>query len=138
MTYTELAFVTNDSDPAQFSTSEPTYSRTAQAKRDANQRRLELALKNGEMPTFCENCGAIETPTWRKAWAQEIQGPPGYYEYSDEPGKVTMVVIMNRGADGAPTSHLIIKKFLLPKESAADYKEYYLCNRKCLAEGFEM
>ena len=132
MTYTELAFVTNDSDPAQFSTSEPVYSRTAQAKRDANQRRLEVALQNGEMPTFCENCGAIETPTWRKAWAEEIQGPPGYYEYSDEPGRVTMVVIINRDTDGAPTSHLIIKKFLLPKEDATPYREYYLCNRKIL------
>ncbi|KAF3930478.1 hypothetical protein ABW19_dt0200122 [Dactylella cylindrospora] len=31
------------------------------------QRQMVEKLKAGEMPTYCMHCGAIETPTWRKA-----------------------------------------------------------------------
>lgn len=126
-TYTEMAAKAMELPPEE--TVEVLFSRTAQAKREANQRRLEEALKKGEMPPYCENCGAIETPTWRKAWMQQIQGPPAYYEYSDLAGRVTMVVILGRDANGTPTSHLIVKKFLSETEKTSDYKEYYLCNR---------
>jgi hypothetical protein len=46
----------------------------------ANQRpnhikaRLENAIANGLIPPYCENCGAIETPSWRRAWLKEIDG----------------------------------------------------------------
>lgn len=127
-TYTELAAVVMGE--AREETPETLYSRTSKAKKEANQRRLEHALSKGEMPPYCENCGAIETPTWRKAWTQKINGPPAYHEYSDLPGKVTMVVILERDAMGVPTSHMIVKKFLLPIEDQTAYNEYCLCNRK--------
>jgi hypothetical protein len=106
------------------------YSRTLNAKKAAIRQKLEQAIANGEMPPFCSNCGAIETPTWRKAWSQEHQGAPGYYEYSDEPGRVTAIVISGRNSEGQPISYQLIKKFLGPGENQADWNEFLLCNRE--------
>jgi hypothetical protein len=36
--------------------------------------RLENAIANGLIPPYCENCGAIETPSWRRAWTREVDG----------------------------------------------------------------
>jgi hypothetical protein len=105
--------------------------RTISSKKALIKQKLELAVANGEMPPFCSNCGAIQTSTWRKAWAQELKGEPGYYEYSDEPGRVTAIIVLTRDDQGKPTSYQLIKKFLLPEESQDDFKEFLLCNRKC-------
>ena len=108
------------------------YCRTLNAKKAAIRHKLETAIANGEMPPFCSNCGAIETPTWRKAWSQEHQGAPGYYDYSDEPGRVTAIVILARDNEGNPTSYQLIKKFLGPEEDQDDWNEFLLCNREYL------
>jgi hypothetical protein len=100
------------------------------AKKAAIRQKLEEAIAKGQMPPFCSNCGAIDTPTWRKAWSKEMQGEPGYYDYSDEPGRVTAIIISTRDAEGKPTSYQLIKKCLLPEESAGGFKEFLLCNRK--------
>lgn len=100
------------------------------AKKAAIRQRLEEAIASGQMPPFCSNCGAIDTPTWRKAWSQEYQGEPGYYEYSDKPGRVTAIIITTRDEEGKPTSYQLIKKFLKPEENTDDFKEFLLCNRK--------
>ncbi|PVH89527.1 hypothetical protein DL98DRAFT_401328 [Cadophora sp. DSE1049] len=102
--------------------------RTLTAKKASIKQKLELAIANGEMPPYCANCGAIDTPTWRKAWSQDLPGVPGYYEYSDDPGAVTTIIVLTRDADGKPTSHKLIKKFLGPKEDQKDYDEFLLCN----------
>jgi len=115
----------------------PQYNRTLTAKKASIKQKLELAISNGEMPPFCSNCGAIETSTWRKAWSQEHKGEPGYYEYSDEPGRVTAVVVLTRNEQGKPTSYQIIKKFLLQEENQDDFKEFLLCNRKFSEAGQE-
>jgi len=116
----------------------PPYSRTLNAKKAAIKQKLELAIANGEMPPYCSNCGAIETPTWRKAWSKEMQGEPGYHEYSDEPGRVTAIIILTRDSDGKPTSYQLIKKFLLPEESQDNYKAFQLCNRKFGHHAFKL
>ncbi|OXV10078.1 hypothetical protein Egran_02159 [Elaphomyces granulatus] len=38
------------------------------------QARLDQCVREGQIPPFCENCGAIETPTWRRAWSKEVEG----------------------------------------------------------------
>jgi hypothetical protein len=108
----------------------PPYSRTLTAKKASIKQKLELAVANGETPPFCSNCGAIETSTWRRAWSQELKGEPGYYEYSDEPGRVTAIIVLTRDEQGKPTSFQLIKKFLLPEENQDDFNEFLLCNRK--------
>ncbi|KAM3087271.1 hypothetical protein ACMFMG_001374 [Clarireedia jacksonii] len=102
--------------------------RQADIKKAAIRQKLEAAIANGRMPPYCENCGAIETPTWRKAWSQEHQGAPGYHDYSEEPGRVTSITIQARDAEGKPTSYLLIKKALGPDEDVKQFKEFTLCN----------
>ncbi|PQE25104.1 gata transcription factor protein [Rutstroemia sp. NJR-2017a BVV2] len=102
--------------------------RQTDIKKAAIRQKLEAAIANGKMPPYCENCGAIETPTWRKAWSQEHQGAPGYHDYSEEPGRVTSITILARDTEGTPTSYLLIKKALAPDEDVKQFKEFNLCN----------
>lgn len=44
----------------------PKRSRTAVHAKERIQKQLMEAVTRGEMPNFCQNCGAIETPVWRK------------------------------------------------------------------------
>jgi len=99
-------------------------------KKQSIKERLETAIEKGEMPPFCNNCGAIETPTWRKIWTQEHQGVPEFHEFSDKPGMVTMVDILQRDSEGKPLAHLLVKKNLGPKDDKKLWKETILCNRK--------
>jgi hypothetical protein len=92
--------------------------------------RLEQAIEKGEMPPFCVNCGAIETPTWRKIWCQEHKGIPAFHEFSDKPGMVTTIDILERTADGQPTLYRLVKKTLGPLDIKSEWDESLLCNRE--------
>ncbi|UZP44250.1 hypothetical protein NXS19_012062 [Fusarium pseudograminearum] len=80
------------------------------------------------MPPFCTNCGAIETPTWRKIWVQEHDGIPEYVEYSEKPGRVTAIEILNRDEDKKPLSYRLIKKTLGFDDDRSKWSEKLLCN----------
>ncbi|KAF4511079.1 hypothetical protein G6O67_002912 [Ophiocordyceps sinensis] len=114
--------------PQSASSPPPARSNKNRVKKDAIKQRLEEAIMNGEMPPFCSNCGAIETPTWRKIWVQEHEGTPQYCEYSEKPGKVTAIEVINRDADDKPTSYRLIKKSLGPADDRDAWKELLLCN----------
>lgn len=90
--------------------------------------RLELAIERGEMPPFCNNCGSISTPAWRRAWEQQCKGDPGFHEYSDQPGKTTAIDIQERDPAGKPTAFRLIKKALGPTDDKTEYTEILLCN----------
>lgn len=100
-------------------------------KRQAIKQKLEEAVALGEMPSFCTNCGALQTPTWRKIWKQERQGVPAYHEYSEKPGHVTAINVLERDDNGDPTSYEVIKKSLGPLDDKSRWAETILCNRKC-------
>ncbi|KAG5920651.1 hypothetical protein E4U42_006136 [Claviceps africana] len=97
-------------------------------KKHAIKQRLEAAVMNGEMPPYCCNCGAIETPTWRKIWVQEKEGVPEYCEYSVEPGRITAIEILRRDADEKPTLHRLVKKSLGAQDDKTQWQELLLCN----------
>ncbi|KAF4580297.1 GATA transcription factor (Ams2) [Ophiocordyceps camponoti-floridani] len=108
--------------------SPPARSNKNMVKKQAIKQRLEEAILNGEMPPFCSNCGAIETPTWRKIWVQDCDGVPKYCEYSEKPGRVTAIEIMTRDAEEKPTSYRLVKKSLGPDDDKTAWKELLLCN----------
>lgn len=115
---------------------QPKYNKNL-VKKQSIKDRLETAIAKGEMPPFCNNCGAIETPTWRKIWTQEHHGVPGFHEFSDKPGCVTCIDILERGPDGQPTLYRLVKKNLGGDDLRVDWKELLLCNRKSsLWDGF--
>ncbi|KAI1825562.1 hypothetical protein F4861DRAFT_182242 [Xylaria intraflava] len=97
-------------------------------KRQAIKQKLEEAVALGEMPSFCSNCGALQTPTWRKIWKQERRGVPAYHEYSEKPGHVTAINVLERDDDGKPTSYEVIKKSLGPMDDKSLWTETILCN----------
>ncbi|VUC24602.1 unnamed protein product [Clonostachys rosea] len=97
-------------------------------KKHAIKQRLEAAIMNGEMPPFCSNCGAIETPTWRKIWVQDFEGVPGNIDFSSKPGKVTALEILGRDNDEKPTSYRLIKKSLGDEEDKPEWQGHLLCN----------
>ncbi|KAJ5782395.1 hypothetical protein N7457_004169 [Penicillium paradoxum] len=36
--------------------------------------RLDKAIQDGAIPPYCENCGTIETASWRRAWVKTVEG----------------------------------------------------------------
>ncbi|KAL1893058.1 hypothetical protein Cpir12675_004292 [Ceratocystis pirilliformis] len=97
-------------------------------KKQAIKERLEQAIQNGEMPPFCNNCGAIETPTWRKVFVRECMGTPVYHEYSDKPGRVTAIEVTSRDDDQTPTGYRLMKKALGPEDDKTQWRDNLLCN----------
>ncbi|KAK2028307.1 GATA transcription factor [Colletotrichum zoysiae] len=107
---------------------QPSRSNKNYVKKQAIREKLLQAIASGQTPMYCSNCGAIETPTWRKIWTQEHEGVPEFTEFSDKPGRITAILVLDRDADEKPTKYQIIKKALLPKEDKSDWKEHMLCN----------
>ncbi|KAI1266716.1 hypothetical protein F5Y18DRAFT_364243 [Xylariaceae sp. FL1019] len=97
-------------------------------KRQAIKQKLEEAVAAGQLPSFCSNCGALQTPTWRKIWKQEHRGVPAYHDYSEKPGHVTAINVLERDEDGTPTSYETIKKSLGPTDDKTKWTEVLLCN----------
>ncbi|KAJ4268299.1 hypothetical protein NW762_002362 [Fusarium torreyae] len=125
-TLSETPFSHSDFPP--MPSSPPFKSNKNQVKKYSIKQRLESAIANGEMPPFCTNCGAIETPTWRKIWVQEHEGIPEYVEYSEKPGRVTAIEILKRGEDNRPLSYRLIKKSLGIDDERKAWTEKLLCN----------
>ncbi|KAK0742285.1 hypothetical protein B0T21DRAFT_346101 [Apiosordaria backusii] len=105
----------------------PRYSKNL-VKKQTIKERLESAILKGESPPFCNNCGAIETPTWRKIWIQEHKGIPPFYEFSDKPGFVTMIDILERDSEGQPAAYRLVKKNLGATDDKKAWIETLLCN----------
>ncbi|KAI0167358.1 gata transcription factor [Pestalotiopsis sp. NC0098] len=103
------------------------YNKNAVKKQTIKQR-LEEALAAGQMPPFCNNCGAIETPTWRKIYKQLQTGAPTFHVYSDKPGRVTAINIVKQDGHGNITSYEMVKKCLGPDEDKSAWRELLLCN----------
>ncbi len=97
-------------------------------RKKAIQRRLQTAIGNGEMPPFCQNCGAIETPTWRKAWSKKVEGASVNVCVSTEEGGIIAIKDIVRDAEGNVTSVSILKKTLLVGDEG--FSEVQLCNRE--------
>lgn len=94
--------------------------------------KLEKAIEAGQMPTFCSNCGAISTPTWRKVYSQRCEGSPEFPVFSDKPGCITAIIITKRDENEKPLEYQIIKKALGPTEDKAKWNEDMLCNCRFL------
>ncbi|KAI8964044.1 hypothetical protein F5Y11DRAFT_317697 [Daldinia sp. FL1419] len=128
----QLTFPTLHSEPAHPQTDAigPTDGKSNKnfVKRQTIRQKLEEAVAQGQLPSFCRNCGALQTPTWRKIWKQEHKGIPAYHEYSEKPGYVTAINVLERDTEGKVTLYEIIKKSLGPKDSKSAWNEVLLCN----------
>lgn len=99
-------------------------------RKQAIQSKLASSVAAGEMPPFCENCGAIETPTWRKAWVKIHSGTPEHVVISEEEGGIIAWQTLQTDQEGTVCLYRIIKKSILKTDEG--FTEVLLCNRKCL------
>lgn len=98
------------------------------AKKRSIRDRLIEAVQRGELPTFCANCGAIETPTWRKMFSNEQQGEPPSIELSSQPGSVVSIDILEVDTDGEPVRYRLVKKSLGEEDNKEEWHDMILCN----------
>ena len=97
-------------------------------RRNAIQKRLESAIESGEMPPYCENCGAIETPTWRKTFTKVLCGTTHELKAFEADAGILSVKEIESERTDEGTSFMIMRKSLLPADEG--FKEVQLCNRK--------
>lgn len=101
-------------------------------RKKAIEDRLMQSLAEGTMPDFCECCGAIQTPTWRKAFYKEIEGrPAGIVTSLDEPGAIVGFEVIQPHPDeeNPVEKYKVYKKSLtnLDKNNG-DFTKMQLCN----------
>ena len=104
--------------------------RSSSAARKAYQvqARLDQCIEAGIIPPFCENCGAIETPTWRRAYSKILEGNVDVAKsHSDDFGMLYYEVV-DKDEKGEMVSFKLFKKALTREDSGFD--QLLLCNRK--------
>lgn len=91
--------------------------------------RLDKCIRNGQAPPYCENCGAIETPTWRRAWSKELDGNEQDANECKKDKTMLFWRSLKRDDEDKVTKFRIYKKTLVDKDK--DFTQVLLCNRKC-------
>ena len=103
---------------------------TGVKRKAAIQSRLANSMAAGEVPPFCDHCGAIETATWRKAWSKIHSGTPEHVHLSEDEGAILAWQTLQTDSNGVICLYRIIKKTLLKHDEG--FTEMLLCNRKSL------
>ena len=99
-----------------------------QKRKKAIQTRLESSIAAGQMPPFCDNCGSIETPTWRRAFVKTHCGNAELVVISDEEGGIVGMQTLEANEDGSAKLFRIFKKTLLKIDEG--FETILLCNRE--------
>lgn len=114
-------------------TDAPTAADNVQSKTGAGARRikqiqakLEESVAKGHVPPYCDNCGAIETPTWRRAWVKYFEGDASNVAEVSQGGEMLFWEVTEKNENEQITKFRVYKKCL----SATDkqYETVTLCN----------
>jgi hypothetical protein len=92
--------------------------------------RLETAIAAGEMPPFCDNCGAIETPAWRRAFAKTFDCGFDEVETSLDEGAIVFKEALDHNDDGSIKTFRGFKITKKPEDRDDEWVAITLCNRK--------
>lgn len=114
-------------------TGEDQKTRAASRKRvgkEQTKARCDAAIASGEMPPFCDNCGAIETPAWRRAYRRDFDCPWEEVETSLERGGCYYKEPVEYKADGSIRTFKGYKLHMAAEDSDQEWKAISLCNRK--------
>ncbi|KAL5406797.1 hypothetical protein PMIN03_007593 [Paraphaeosphaeria minitans] len=104
---------------------------TRQTKRQTEriEEKLEQAITKGQLPTFCNNCGQIETPAWRRAHTRVVKGTPRNIKLSSEGHAIVAYEILNPADHKGAPHYRIFKNGLNPDGTEADlFTTLTLCN----------
>lgn len=78
--------------------------------------RLENAITSGQLPTFCANCGQIETPAWRKAYTRIEMGTTENIEVTSKGTGIVAFEALNPAEHCGVPHYRIFKTDLAPEE----------------------
>jgi hypothetical protein len=92
--------------------------------------RLENAIAAGEMPPYCDNCGAIETPAWRRAYAKNFTCPWDDVETSLSHGAINFKQVISHNPDGSVHEFRALKTDKNGDEEDEGFRVISLCNRE--------
>lgn len=92
--------------------------------------RLETAIAAGEMPPFCDNCGAIETPAWRRAYAKTFNCGFDEVDTSLDEGAIVFKEALDHNPDGSIRTFRGFKITKKPEDREDEWVAITLCNRK--------
>ncbi|EUC48857.1 hypothetical protein COCMIDRAFT_86099 [Bipolaris oryzae ATCC 44560] len=100
--------------------------------------RLDAAIRKGEMPPHCVNCGEIDTPTWRKAYTRVENGSPSGIELSTDSASTDViayeVIEPTPETDGEPKYRIFKNnltrqdKDMMAAKAGDAFQELNLCN----------
>ncbi|OAL33257.1 hypothetical protein AYO20_07419 [Fonsecaea nubica] len=90
--------------------------------------RLENAIANGIMPPFCDNCGSIETPAWRRAYVKIFDCSWDDVETSLNHGECCFKEPIDHNPDGSVKTFRGYKVDRRQGDEADDWEAITLCN----------
>lgn len=92
--------------------------------------RLHKSLAEGVMPEYCNHCGEIETPTWRKAYMRVEEGLPTNIQLSSEGTSIVGYEIIEpvEGDDGTPKYRIFKQVLEKHEKEAGSFVQLNLCN----------
>ncbi|MCJ1313993.1 hypothetical protein MMC25_007673 [Agyrium rufum] len=92
------------------------------------QSKLATTIAAGGMPPFCDNCGEIETPTWRKGWARLQHGSSDHVKVAKDGGNGDIVglQVLEKDTEGKTTLFKVFKKALIKEDEG--FQAILLCN----------
>ena len=96
--------------------------------KEQTQARLEAAIATGCMPPYCYNCGAIETPAWRRGYIKNFTCPIDSIDTSLDQGKLCYKQPVNTAPDGTITSWKGWKVEKVAGEPDDEWEQINLCN----------
>lgn len=96
--------------------------------KEQTKKRLEDAIEAGKMPPFCSNCGAIETPAWRRGWTKVFTCDIDSVETSLNPGEMCYKEIIDHNDDGSVKSWKGYKTEQLANDAKDGWEQINLCN----------
>lgn len=93
--------------------------------------RLESAIAAGEIPPYCDNCGSIDTPAWRRGYAKVYENCNwDDIETSLAHGCVCFKEILTYKDDGTIDTFRGLKTDKIPSDEHDGWKPINLCNRE--------
>ncbi|KAF2502263.1 hypothetical protein BU16DRAFT_576300 [Lophium mytilinum] len=104
---------------------------TGRSRKKNIQDKAASAIAAGLMPTFCSNCGEIETSTWRKAYARIESGSPEDHSLASaaKEGIVGFEMMdAGEGEDAQPKYRIFKQSVSVDEQDLKGFEVLMLCN----------
>lgn len=100
--------------------------------REQTKARLEHALAQNEMPPYCDNCGTIDTPAWRRVFARTLPGHlyESFEMWPETQGAYVWKQIAETAADGTVIKFRAYKLSKSGEDKGEEWINVTLCNRE--------